>query len=272
MKTNPSFFLNMQVVILAGGFGTRLGNLTTDIPKPMVKLGHYPILLHIINHFYSFGFREYILCLGYKQEVIKEYFMRMKFFDNDLFIKNGKTEIIKPLSNNLFPEAEFKLIDTGLKSNTAERLIKANSFINKEKPFFLTYGDGISSVDLDDLLKFHDSHNGCASVTSVHPNARFGEIISNNNGLVESFKEKPAVQNSWINGGFFIFDQEIFDYIDHSNNEMLEQGPLERLVEKNQLYSYKFEGYWRCLDTPRDLKLITEEVNSRKYPYYLSNY
>ena len=261
----------MQVVILAGGFGTRLGNLTTDIPKPMVKLGRYPILLHIINHFYSFGFREFVICLGYKQDVIKEYFMQMRFFDNDLFIKKGITEIMQPYRSNLFEEAEFKLIDTGLESNTAERLLKANSFISKENPFFLTYGDGISSLDLNELLKFHNSHNGCASVTAVHPSARFGEIITNNYGLVESFKEKPAVQNSWINGGFFIFNKEIFDYIDSENNEMLEQGPLERLVSKNQLHAYKFEGYWRCLDTPRDLKLITNEIQSKLYPYYLSN-
>ena len=261
----------MQVIILAGGFGSRLGNLTTDIPKPMVKVGKYPILLHIINHFYSFGFREFIICLGYKQEVIKEYFMKLKFFSNDLLISKETTEIIQPLKEDLFPEAEFKLIDTGLQSNTAQRLINVKSQINNEGPFFLTYGDGISSVNLRDLVSFHNSHKGIATVTSVHPSARFGEIISEKDGLVNYFKEKPAVQKSWINGGYFIFEKEVFDYLDIAKNEMLEKAPLERLVKNKNLYTYKFEGYWRCMDTPRDLKLITDELESDKYLYALKD-
>tara|TARA_B100001989_G_scaffold3713_1_gene2513 strand:+ start:62910 stop:63701 length:792 start_codon:yes stop_codon:yes gene_type:complete len=261
----------MQVVILAGGLGSRLGNLTSEVPKPMVQIGKYPILLQIINHFYYFGFKEFIICLGYKQNVIKEYFINMNFYNNNISISGDKISIIDKSHSNLFPEAEFKLIDTGLNSMTGERLLRIKDVLNKDKPFFLTYGDGISDVNLTELLKFHKSHEGIGTVTSVHPNARFGEVISNKYGLVSSFKEKPAVENSWINGGYFIFEQEFFDYIDKDKNEMLEQRPLERLVEKNNLYTFKFNGYWKCMDTPRDLNAITEDVKSGKYFYSLEN-
>ena len=142
----------MQVVILAGGYGTRLGNLTSEIPKPMVKICNYPILLHIINHFYSFGFKEFIICLGYKQEVIKEYFINMNFYSNNVLITGDKISIIDNPKNKLFPEAKFKLIDTGLESMTGERLLRVKDFINKNNPFLLTYGDGISSVNLTKLF------------------------------------------------------------------------------------------------------------------------
>ena len=261
----------MQVVILAGGLGTRLGNLTSEIPKPMVKICNYPILLQIINHFYTFGFKEFIICLGYKQEVIKEYFINMNFYSNNILISGDKISIIDNPKNKLFPEAKFKLIDTGLDSMTGQRLLRVKDFISKDNPFLLTYGDGISSVNLTKLLEFHKAHKGIGTVTSVHPSARFGEVIMNQDGLVNSFKEKPSVQDSWINGGFFVFEPEIFEYIDNNGNEMLEKRPLERLVENKELYSYRFDGYWRCMDTPRDLNSIIEDVKLGKYLYALKN-
>ncbi len=261
----------MQVIILAGGLGTRLGNLTSEIPKPMVKICNYPILLQIINHFYSFGFKEFIICLGYKQEVIKEYFINMNFYSNNILISRDKVSIIDKQKNQLFPEAKFKLIDTGLDSMTGNRLLRVKDYVGKDDSFFLTYGDGISSVNLTKLLEFHKSHKGIGTVTSVHPSARFGEVITDKDGLVNSFKEKPSVQDSWINGGYFVFEPEIFDFISNDENEMLEQRPLERLVEKKELFSYRFDGYWRCMDTPRDLNSIIEDVKSGKYPYALEN-
>jgi len=261
----------MKVVILAGGFGTRLGNLTQDIPKPMVKICGYPIILHIINHFYNFGCREFIICLGYKQEIIKEYFMNMNFYSKNIQVSENQISILEDNKNFLFPGADFQLIDTGLNTMTGKRLLKIKKFMNKEESFFLTYGDGISTINLNELYKFHRSHNGIATVTSVHPIARFGEVISNENGLVNSFKEKPAVQKSWINGGYFVFENDIFDFINEFDNEMLEQLPLEKLVAQRKLYTYKFDGYWRCMDTPRDLKNIIEDVKSGIYKYALLN-
>ena len=261
----------MQVVLLAGGLGSRLGNLTSEVPKPMVQIGNYPIILQIINHFYSFGYKEFIICLGYKQNIIKEYFMNMNFYNNNISISGNKISIIGKSYFNFFPDAQFKLIDTGLNSMTGERLLRVRNFLNKDQPFFLTYGDGISEVNLTELLEFHKSHTGIGTVTSVHPSARFGEVLSNNDGLVNSFKEKPSVENSWINGGYFVFEQDFFEYIDKSKNEMLEQRPLERLVEKKKLYTYKFDGYWKCMDTPRDLNSITEDVKSGKYKYALKD-
>ena len=261
----------MKVVILAGGYGTRLGNLTLEVPKPMVRISNYPILLHIINHFYSFGFKEFLICLGYKQEIVKDYFINMNFYKNNIAITENNVSIIENSDKYLFPDAEFKLIDTGLDSMTGKRLIRIKKFLKKNEPFFLTYGDGISSINLNKLLKFHKSHNGLATVTSVHPIARFGEIISNKDGLVNSFKEKPLVQDSWINGGYFIFESEFLNYIDNNKNQLLEKEPLERLVDDKKLYTYKYDGYWRCMDTPRDLKNIIEDVKSGLYPYALLN-
>ena len=260
----------MQVVILAGGLGTRLGDLTSEIPKPMVKICNYPILLQIINHFYSFGHKDFVICLGYKQEVVKNYFLNMSFYNNNIEISGEKVSLIEE-NNNLFPDATFKLIDTGLDTMTGKRLLKVKKFLKKDEPFYVTYGDGISAIDLNTLLEFHKAHNGIATVTSVHPSARFGEVLSNNIGLVNSFKEKPNVQDAWINGGYFVFEHNVFRYIDKSMNEMLEQNPLEKMVDEKQLYTYKFEGYWRCMDTPRDLNSIIEDVKCGRYPYALRN-
>ena len=197
--------------------------------------------------------------------------MNMNFYNNDISITGDKISIIDKSNLNLFPEAEFKLIDTGINSMTGERLLRIRDVLDNDQPFFLTYGDGISEVNLTKILEFHKSHKGIGTVTSVHPSARFGEVISNKDGLVNSFKEKPAVEKSWINGGYFIFEHEFLEYIDKDKNEMLEQRPLERLVEKQNLYTYKFDGYWKCMDTPRDLNSITEDVKSGKYLYALEN-
>ena len=256
----------MQVVILAGGYGTRLGSLTSDQPKPMVTVGRYPIILQLINHFYSYGLRSFIICLGYKEDIIKNYFLNLNYLNNDLLISSGNVSNLSNNSQNLFPEAEFILASTGLNSMTGKRLYNIKDYIKPSSPFFVTYGDGLSSIDLNKLTNFHNTHSGIATVTSVHPSARFGEVVFDESGLVSSFKEKPSVDSSWINGGFFIFNSDIFNYIDPEVNQMLEKDPLENLTKDKKLYTYKHNGYWRCMDTPRDRSAITEDIETGLYP------
>ena len=224
---------DITVVILAGGKGTRLKEQTKLIPKPMVKVHRKPILVHIINHYRKFGLKKFIIASGFKSRVIENYF------------KNKK---------------DILVINTGSKTLTGGRLRRLEKYINRT--FFLTYGDGLSDININKLYKFHKKHNKIATITGVHPIARFGEIVINKNNLVKSFNEKPQVKNDWINGGFFVFETKIFNYL-RNDNEILEKYPLQKLSKMKELVVYKYDGFWHCMDTIRDIEIVNEILKSK---------
>ena len=220
----------MQVVILAGGLGTRLSEYTHKIPKPMVQIGNIPILEHLINFYKKYGYYDFVIPVGYKGNVIRDYFRNKK-------------------NNKIMSKINLSIVNTGLKTMTGGRIKKIKKYIKSEN-FFLTYGDGLSNVDLKKLLKSHINSNSLVTVTAVHPIARFGEIIIKKNKVV-SFKEKPQIQTGWINGGFFVMNKKIFNYIDNDNTE-LEKKPLETICKIGKLNAFKHEGFWQCIDTKKE--------------------
>ena len=241
----------MKAVILAGGLGTRLQEETRVKPKPMVEIGGKPILWHIMNIFSSQGINEFIIALGYKGEVIKDYFVNYHVLRNDVTVHlgNGKTEIHDGDCENWV----IHLIDTGPTTQTGGRVKRLARWIGNE-PFLLTYGDGVANINLNGLIDFHTKLGKIATVTAVRPPARFGGI-SFDGDLVERFEEKPQIGEGWINGGFFVFEPDVFEYID-GDDIALEREPLERLSGKGELAAYRHEGFWQCMDTLRDLQLL----------------
>jgi glucose-1-phosphate cytidylyltransferase len=244
----------MKVVILAGGFGTRLSEYTSIIPKPMVEIGGKPILWHIMNIYSSYGFNEFVIALGYKSEVIKEYFLNYYALNSDFEVNlaNGSISYINELDRNW----KIQLIDTGLNTMTGGRVKRLKETIGNE-PFMLTYGDAVADVNIKELLDFHNLSGKKATVTAVHPSARFGELELNGGSEVISFQEKPQVNQGWINGGFFIFEPHIFDLIS-DDSTILEREPLELLAGKKELAAFKHDGFWHCMDTARDRDTLEE--------------
>ena len=249
----------MKVVILAGGFGTRLSEYTDLIPKPMVKIGGMPIIWHIMQRYSSFGHKDFYLALGYKSEVVKEYFLNYCNLNSDLTIdfRNRNVSYL----NNIDENWKTTLVHTGDNSQTGGRLKRLEKFFDDET-FMLTYGDGVSNINLDELLDFHYSHGKIATITAVHPTARFGELILEKEKVL-SFKEKPQMNNGWINGGFFIFNKSIFSFIDNDQC-ILEGSPLEELVKLGELMAFKHEGFWQCMDTKRDLDYLNKLWNNNQ--------
>jgi glucose-1-phosphate cytidylyltransferase len=240
----------MKVVIFAGGLGTRIAEETDTRPKPMVEIGGKPILWHIMKIYSQFGFDEFIICLGYKGYLIKEYFMHYYLHNSDITIELGSNKMDVHYTN----AESFKvtLVDTGLSTKTAGRLKRVQKYIGNED-FMLTYGDGVANVDLKDLLKFHQSHGKLATVTAVQPEARFGGMELEEDGTVKVFKEKPKGDGKWINGGFFVLRPGVFDYLSGDmDNIMWEDDPMEQLSRDQQLVAYKHNGFWKCMDAMRD--------------------
>ncbi len=242
----------MKVVILAGGFGTRLSEETGIKPKPMVEVGGMPLIWHVMNIYESHGFREFVVALGYKGEVIKEFFLDYHNKQSDLTInlKDGKVHAEK----GCFRDWTVHLINTGAESLTGGRVLRLKDKLGNE-PFMLTYGDGVSDVDIGKLLEFHKAHGKIATVTAVQPTARFGGMKFDGE-KVSQFKEKPHSGEGWINGGFFIFEPEIFNYLKDGDRTVLEQSPLETLAEDGQLMAFQHNGFWQCMDTLRDKQLL----------------
>ena len=220
----------MKCVILAGGRGTRMSELTKKVPKPMISILGKPILHHIMSHYAKYGFKEFIIAAGYKKKIIIDYFKKKKF-----------------------PEWKIKVVDTGINTMTGGRLKRLEKYLKKET-FMMTYGDGLSDVNLKKLLKFHMKNKKISTLTSVRPPARFGAIKINKN-KVTYFKEKSKLDEGWINGGFFVFEPSIFKFI-KGDKTFLERDPLQKISEKKELFAYKHHGYWQCMDTPRDKILI----------------
>jgi glucose-1-phosphate cytidylyltransferase len=229
----------MKVIILAGGFGTRISEYTRTIPKPMIKINNKPILHRIMEHFSKYGHKDFYIALGYKGKVVKDYFKNKK-------IKNWN----------------INLIETGKKTMTGGRLKRLKKFINKET-FFMTYGDGLSNVDLNKLLQYHKKHKKLVTLTAVRPPARFGAIKLKKN-YVKYFKEKSKLDEGWINGGFFVMESNFLKYI-NNDKTLLEKEPLEKISKKKQLLAFKHEDFWQCMDTLRDKKILEKEFrNLRK--------
>ncbi len=231
----------MKVVILCGGKGTRLGFETKILPKPMVKLNKDPIVLHIINYYKKFGYKDFILALGYKGKLIKNYFKKKSFL------------------------ISIKCVDTGANTLTGGRLLKLKKYLKEEENFMLTYGDGLTNQNLNKLEKFHLRNKKVATMTIVRPPVRFGEVKMRGS-LIKKFKEKTQITNSWINGGFFVFKKEIFKFLG-KGNEMLERSPMIKLSKKKQLVGFKHNGFWQCMDTPRDKEFLKNLINKKKAPW-----
>jgi glucose-1-phosphate cytidylyltransferase len=241
----------MKVIILAGGFGTRLSEYTESIPKPMVTVGSKPILWHIMNTYAKFEHKDFYVALGYKAEVIKEYFLNYRTLNSDFTVDLSNGSVAAHQQDAV--DWKVTLVDTGLNSMTGGRVRRMREFIGDE-PFLLTYGDGVADVDISALVEFHKSHGKMVTVSAVHPSARFGELDINNN-IVTSFKEKPQVTQGWINGGYFVIEPEFFDLIE-GDNTILEKEPLERAAQIGELMSFQHDGFWQCMDTKRDRDLL----------------
>ncbi|QWD34023.1 glucose-1-phosphate cytidylyltransferase [Polynucleobacter paneuropaeus] len=252
----------MKVILLAGGFGTRLSEYTESIPKPMVSIGSKPILWHIMNRYASFGHKDFFVALGYKAEVIKSFFLNYRSLNSD-FSVDLSTGAVTPHQIDAV-DWRVTLVDTGLESMTGGRVKRLKSFIGNE-PFMLTYGDGLANIDLDDLLNFHKSHGKLVTVTAVHPGARFGELLINDS-KVTSFQEKPQMGQGWINGGYFVIEPAFFDLID-GDDTILEREPLEVAARMGELMAYSHPGFWQCMDTKRDRDVLEDLWASGAAPW-----
>ena len=233
--------IKMKAVILCGGLGTRLAEETNNIPKPMVKIGDKPIIWHIMKYFQFYGIDDFVLAAGYKKEKIEEYFLNNKEF------------------------RKIRVVDTGQETLTGGRLLRLKETLKNERFFFMTYGDGLSNIDLKKLLIFHKNHKKNATVTAVHPPVRFGELELNNNDVVD-FEEKPQSKAGWINGGFFVLNKKIFEYIDNDQT-IFEREPMKNLCKDKQLMAYKHEDFWQCMDTLRDKNLLNKLLKENQAPW-----
>ena len=229
----------MKVVILAGGKGSRISYYTEKIPKPMIKIGNIPMLTHIMRIFKYYGFDEFLIATGYRGEIIKRYYQNSKEF------------------------SKIKIVDTGKYSNTGGRLLKLKKILKNEISFFMTYGDGVTNLNLIKLLNFHNKHKKIATVTAVRPPVKFGEVEINKNNFVKSFIEKPQLKTGWINGGFFILNHKIFNYI-KDFKIVFEREPLINLTKEKQLVAYKHAGYWKCMDNLNEKKQLETIYKKKK--------
>ncbi|MCW8839085.1 MAG: glucose-1-phosphate cytidylyltransferase [Thiovulaceae bacterium] len=254
----------MKVLLLAGGFGTRLSEETDIRPKPMVEIGGKPILWHIMKIYSSYGFNEFVVLLGYKGYYIKEYFANYFLHQSDVTIDmtTGGMEV----HNNSAEPWKITLLDTGLDTMTGGRVKKAQEFVGNE-PFMLTYGDGVSDIDVEALVKFHKSHGKAMTMTSAQPDARFGALNIENNNQVTSFQEKPRGEGGWINAGFFVCEPKVFDYICDGDSTIFEQAPLQNLAKDGEIFTYKHNGFWKPMDTLRDKQQLQNMWESKKAPW-----
>lgn len=255
----------MKVVILAGGLGTRISEETTIKPKPMIEIGGKPIIWHIMKIYAAQGFNEFVVCLGYKGHLIKEYFINYFLYNSDITV-----ELEKNIIDVHFTNAEkFKvtLVDTGLETNTAGRIKRIKKHV-KGETFMLTYGDGVADVDIKKLVEFHKKNRKLATLTSIQLPGRFGNIETNKNGVVTKFQEKPEGDGVWINGGFFVLEPGIFDYLEGSmDNVQWEKKPLVQIANDGQLSAFKHTGFWKCMDAMRDKIELEELWESKKAPW-----
>jgi glucose-1-phosphate cytidylyltransferase len=245
----------MKVVILAGGFGTRIRDVADDIPKPMIPIGRYPIIWHIMKWYAKFGHKEFVLCLGHKGHTIKSFFIDYEAHTRDITLTLGSGGAIEFLSDHDESDWRVTLADTGLNAMTGARIQRIRKYVQGEE-FMLTYGDGVGDVDIEQLLAFHRSHGKVLTVTGVRPPGRFGEIETRGDGIVSGFNEKPQATGGRISGGYFVASPRLFDYLDDREDLVFERGPLEALVRDKQLMMYEHGGFWQPMDTSRDYQFL----------------
>ena len=252
----------MKVVILAGGMGTRLSPRSEEKPKPMIEIGGRPILWHIMKYFAHYGLNEFVVALGYRGDAIKDYFLNYRAMNGDLTVSLGSGKV--SFASSVREDWTVHLIDTGISTHTGGRLKRLSPHIGDET-FIMTYGDGLADVDLDQLRAFHRSHGRLATVTAVHPPARFGQLTVDGEQAV-TFREKPQISAGWINGGFFVLEPGVLDYIADDRTGW-ENEPMERLTRVGQLGVFRHEGFWQCIDTPRDLTYLEDLWQSPATPW-----
>lgn len=241
----------MKTVILCGGRGTRLKEETEYRPKPLVEIGGKPILWHIMKIYNYQGFNDFILCLGYKGSMIKDYFLNIEEMSND-FVMDFKTKKTDTISNNEGLNGKVWFVDTGLNSLTGARIARIKKYIGDDEDFFLTYGDGVSNINLKELYKYHKKMGNIGTITAVTPPQRFG-IVEIEKGLVKKFDEKPDMNSMTINGGFMVFKKDIFNYLSEEENCILEKDALEKLTKEGQLAAYEHYGFWKCMDNQKEV-------------------
>lgn len=243
----------MKVAILAGGVGTRLAEETVVKPKPMVEIGGRPILWHIMMHYWHYGYKEFVIALGYKGECIKQYMLDYCSLQSDLTVRIRSGEVVR--HGNDHPDWTVHLVDTGINTLTGGRIKRLAPFLGNET-FMLTWGDGVADIDLEKLLAFHRSHGKLVTVTAVHPPARFGHMVFDGDQVME-FSEKPQTREGWINGAFFVCEPGVMEYIQGDDTQW-EHEPMERLARERQLVAYRHTSFWQCMDTLRDKKLLQD--------------
>lgn len=253
----------MKVVILAGGKGTRISEESQLRPKPMIEIGGKPILWHIMKTYSYYGFNEFIICCGYKGHMIKEYFLHYDTYQSDstFHLKNGTVDVHKSVTEPW----KVTLANTGLETLTAGRILKIKEYIEDEE-FLLTYGDGVSDVNIAEAIKFHREHGKIATVTTTQPSGRFGALKINESNLVMGFKEKARADQAWVNAGFMVLNRKIFDYLG-DGSEMLEQSPFENLAHDGEMAAYKHEGFWSPMDTMRDKAYLEQLWDKDEAPW-----
>ena len=252
----------MKVVILSGGFGTRMSEYTESIPKPMVTIGDKPMLWHVMNIYASCGYKDFYLALGYKSELIKEYFLNYNSLNSDFTVNLLSGDVNSYQTDKI--DWNVTLVNTGVKTMTGGRVKRLQSFLGNET-FLLTYGDGVADIDINALIDFHHSHGKMITVTAVHPVARFGDLDLDGNQVI-SFKEKPQISQGWINGGYFVIEPEFFDLIE-GDSTILEKEPLEKVAQMGELMAFQHNGFWQCMDTKRDRDSLNRMYLSGSPPW-----
>lgn len=255
----------MKTVILCGGFGTRIRDVSDNIPKPMIKIGRYPILWHIMKYYSVYGHRDFILCLGFKGDVIKDFFLNYEAHTKDFTITLGRERSLEFLNDHSETGWRVTLAETGLRAMTGARVARIKKYVGDET-FMLTYGDGVGDVEINKLIEFHKSHGKTLTVTGVKPPGRFGELVSENGKVVE-FNEKPQATGGLISGGFFVAEPKLFDYLNDREDLVFEQEPLNKLVSDGQLMVFEHSGFWQPMDTSREYQLLNRMFDQGKAPW-----
>ncbi|MDA2909550.1 glucose-1-phosphate cytidylyltransferase [Nitrospiraceae bacterium AH_259_D15_M11_P09] len=257
----------MKVVILCGGRGTRIRDVADDLPKPMIPLGGLPILWHIMKYYSHWGHSNFVLCLGYKGQVIKDFFLNYEALTQDFTITLGSNKGIEFHNENTEPAWRITMAETGLEAGTGARVKRIREYLVGEANFMLTYGDGVGNVDLDKLVAFHFSHGRTMTLSGVRPPGRFGELMSDHSGQVIEFNEKPQASGGRISGGFFVCRKELFDYLDDRENLTLEVEPMNQLVRDGQMMVYEHDGFWQPMDTYRDYLFLNSLCEKGQPPW-----
>ncbi|TVQ57791.1 MAG: glucose-1-phosphate cytidylyltransferase [Spirulina sp. DLM2.Bin59] len=259
----------MKTVILCGGYGTRIRDVTEDIPKPMIAIGDLPILWHVMKYYACYGFQDFVLCLGYKGRSIKDFFLNYEAYTRDCTVTLGKNQAIEFDTDHEELDWRITLAETGLGTMTGARIRKIKQYIGEDENFLLTYGDGVSNVDLHQLVAFHHSHGRIVTVTGVRPPGRFGELRVDPEQVVTEFNEKPQATAGRISGGFFVCRREVFDYLEDRDDLVFEQEPLKALVRDRQLAVYEHDDFWQCMDTYRDWQLLNKLLDQEQAPWVI---